>query len=103
MDNDERLREYAEIWGNLRDLLGTPGWETFLDRLRYEYQERSNRVASGRLSSEEYVRECGILEGLNLASSAIERTREEYETLLALEAEEKFPELVEAAEAVAQG
>lgn len=90
VDREDRLRDYAEAWGNLKELDGHAGWETYLDRLRYEYQQRQNRISAGRLSQEDYLRECGILEGMNLAAGVIERVKAEYENLMALDQDESL-------------
>lgn len=88
MEADEVLSNYAEAWGELRDLIQTRGWEYFSDRLQYETGLHQARVLGGKLDASAYQFECGVVRGLQLALTVPQRVKEEYDQRLALADEE---------------
>jgi hypothetical protein len=88
MEPDEVLSNYAEAWGELKDLAATRGWEYFTDRLTYEMGLHQARVLGGKLDAATYQFECGVVRGLQLALTVPQRVKDEYDQRLNLEAEE---------------
>ena len=81
MDKDTQIRDLQERAHELQQLTEAYGWETFKDRLLYEYDQQQRRVTTGTLTPDEYQRACGVLQGLHQALTIPERVESELNSL----------------------
>lgn len=85
---DEEFRDLAERTQAIGDWWDMPAAALYVDRLSAEVGKHNRRILGGDLTPEQYQKECGVIQGLQVAAGLVEQARREFERVAMERAEE---------------